>query len=54
MVKKELSNNGNLMFVVSFLSSEQKLSRSVSQIREQMLVPDLNVFTLKVHSNFSL
>ena len=25
-----------------------------SQIREQMLVPDLYVFTLKFHSNFSL
>ena len=25
-----------------------------AQIREQMLVPDLHVYTLKLHSNFSL
>ena len=25
-----------------------------AEIREQMLVPDLYVFTLKFHSNFSL
>ena len=32
----------------------QKRLEKIAQIREQMLVPDLHVLTLKLHSNFSL
>ena len=37
-----------------FMQTHVLATMLLSQIREQMVVPDLYVFTLKFHSNFSL
>ena len=51
LLKTGLLNEGRLHFLATL---QKFLAKRRSQIREQMLVPDLYLLKIKLHSNFSL